>query len=123
MLRSARHSLRKRGQPPGRSGRVMHDQIGRRAPAIVVLPGEIDLSNAQRVFDQLSSVFAAGATVVVADLTATVFCDSTGLRTLLKVQRQAAADGAQLRLAISPDGPVQRVFDLMAFDRLLPVYT
>jgi len=101
----------------------MHDQIVRRMPAIVVLPGEIDVSNAQRVFDQLSSVFAAGATVVVADLTATVFCDSTGLRTLLKVQRQAAATGAQLRLAISPGGPVQRVVDLMAFDSLLPVYT
>jgi hypothetical protein len=40
-----------------------------------------------------------------------------------EVQRQAAADGAQLRLAISPGGPVQRVFDLMALDRLLPVYT
>ena len=101
----------------------MRDQIVRQAPAIVVLPGEIDLSNAQRVFDQLSSVFAAGATVVVADLTATVFCDSTGLGTLLRVQRQAAADGAQLRLAIAPGGPVQRVFDLMGLDRLLPVYT
>jgi anti-sigma B factor antagonist len=101
----------------------MRDQAVRRAPAIVVLPVEIDVSNAQWVFDQLSSVFAAGATVVVADLTATVFCDSTGLSTLLRVQRQAAADGAQLRLAISPGGPVQRVFDLMALDRLLPVYT
>jgi anti-sigma B factor antagonist len=101
----------------------MRDQAVQQAPAIVVLPGEIDVSNAQGVFDQLSSVFAAGATVVVADLTATVFCDSTGLSTLLKVQRQAAAGGAQLRLAISPGGPVQRVFDLMAFDRLLPIYT
>jgi anti-anti-sigma factor len=62
----------------------MRDQSVRWAPAIVVLPGEIDVSNAQWVFDQLSSVFAAGATVVVADLTATVFCDSTGLSTLLR---------------------------------------
>jgi anti-sigma B factor antagonist len=69
----------------------MHDQIVRRAPAVVMLPGEIDVSNAQRVFDQLSSAFAAGATVVIADLTKTVFCDSTGLGTLLRVQRQAAA--------------------------------
>ena len=101
----------------------MRDQIVRRAPAIVVLPGEIDVSNAQRVFDQLTSVFAAGATVVIADLTKTVFCDSTGLGTLLRVQRQAAAGGAQLRLAISPGGPVQRVLDLTGLDRLLPVYT
>jgi len=101
----------------------MHDQIIRRAPAVVMLPGEIDVSNAQRVFDQLSSAFAAGATVVIADLTKTHFCDSTGLGTLLRVQRQAATHGAELRLAISPGSPVQRVFDLMGLDRLLPVYT
>ena len=101
----------------------MHDQIVRRAPAVVMLPDEIDVSNAQRVFDQLSSAFAAGATVVIADLKKTVFCDSTGLGTLLRVQRQAAAGGAQLRLAISPGGPVRRVFDLMGLDRVLPVYT
>ena len=106
-----------------KTGAVRSGSLPGGTPAIVVLPGEIDVSNAQRIFDQLSSVFAAGATVVVADLTATVFCDSTGLRTLLKVQGQAALTGAQLRLAISPGGPVQRVFDLMAFDRLLPVYT
>ena len=106
-----------------RHQRAMRDQAVRRAPAIVVLPAEIDVCNAQRVFDQLDSIFAAGATVVVADLTSTVFCDSSGLRTLLRAQRRAVADGAQLRLAISPGGPVQRVFDLMAIDRLLPVYT
>jgi anti-sigma B factor antagonist len=101
----------------------MHDQIVRRAPAVVMLPGEIDVSNAPRVFDQLSSAFAAGATVVIADMTNTYFCDSTGLGTLLRVQRQAATHGAELRLAISPGSPVQRVFDLMGLDRLLPVYT
>jgi len=101
----------------------MHDQKVRWAPAVVMLPGEIDVSNAQWVFDQLSSAFASGATLVIADLTKTVFCDSTGLGTLLRVQRQAARDGAQLRLAIAPGTPVQRVFDLMGLDRLLPVYT
>jgi len=82
----------------------MHDQKVRWAPAVVMLPGEIDVSNAQWVFDQLSSAFASGATLVIADLTKTVFCDSTGLGTLLRVQRQAARDGAQLRLAIAPGG-------------------
>jgi anti-sigma B factor antagonist len=101
----------------------MRDQAVRRAPAIVVLPTEIDVCNSQSVFDQLDSIFTAGATVVVADLTSTVFCDSSGLRSLLRAQRRAAADGAQLRLAVAPGGPVQRVFDLMAIDRLLPVYT
>lgn len=106
-----------------RNHRAIPDQNFRRAPAIVVLPAEIDVCNSQWVFDQLDSIFTAGATVVVADLTSTVFCDSSGLRSLLMAQRRAAADGAQLRLAVAPGGSVQRVFDLMAIDRLLPVYT
>jgi anti-sigma B factor antagonist len=101
----------------------MQDQEIRRAPAIVRLPAEIDISNVQHVLALLHAVYAAGATVVVADLTATVFCDTTGLHALMKVQRQASADGAQLRLAVSPGGPVHRVLEMMGVDRLMPVYT
>jgi anti-sigma B factor antagonist len=101
----------------------MRNQSLRQAPAIVVLPAEIDISNAQRICDQLHAVFATGATVVVADLTSTVFCDTTGLHALVKAQRRAAAEGAQLRLVISPGGPVHRVLELMGLDRLLPVFT
>src|ERR1700735_5316487 len=100
----------------------MQDQTIRRAPAIVRLPAEIDISNAQHVLALLRAVFAAGATVVVADLTSTVFCDTTGLHALMNVQRQGSAGGAQLRLAVAPGGPVHRVLEIMGLDRLVPVY-
>jgi anti-anti-sigma regulatory factor len=44
-------------------------------PVIVRLPAEIDVSNAESVYDQLCSVCAPGF-AVVADLTSTTFCDS-----------------------------------------------
>lgn len=100
----------------------MQDQKMRQAAAVVVLPAEIDISNVQRVLTQLHAVFATGATVVVADLTSTVFCDTTGLHALMQVHRRASADGAQLRLAVAPDGPVHRVLEMMGIDRLVPVF-
>jgi len=100
----------------------MPDQMMRRAAAIVMLPAEIDISNVQRVLTQLHAVFATGATVVVADLTSTVFCDTTGLHALTQVHRRVSADGAQLRLAVTPGGPVHRVLEMMGIDRLVPVF-
>lgn len=61
-------------------------------PVVVIrLAAEIDLTNRDQVYDQLCAAFAGGAAVVVADLTATSFCDCGSLRCLLAVQHRAAA--------------------------------
>ena len=91
------------------------------APVIVSLPGEIDVTNAGEVLALITAAAAPGVTVVVADLTATSWCDSAGLRHLLQAH-QAADVGAQLRLAISPDGPISRVIQLTGIGRFVPVY-
>jgi anti-anti-sigma factor len=69
------------------------------------MPGEIDVTNAAEALTLITAALEPGVTVVIADLTATRFCDSAGLQHLLRAHRGAAA-GAQLRLAIPPDGPV-----------------
>ena len=43
------------------------------APAVVSLPGEIDVTNAGEVLVLLAAAVAPGVTVVIADLTATAF--------------------------------------------------
>jgi anti-anti-sigma factor len=60
--------------------------------------------------------------VVIADLTTTSFCDSAGIRVLTHVHAEAAGREAQLRLAITPDGPVSRVVQLMDLGSFLRVY-
>ena len=100
----------------------MLDPHVRRAPVIVALPAEIDLTNREEVFDRLCAAFVSGATVVIADLTATRFCDCASLRCLLTVQHGAAARSGQLLLVIPPGGPVWRVMDLLGLDHQVPVY-
>jgi anti-sigma B factor antagonist len=90
-------------------------------PVIVRLPAEIDIANAADVGEQLRSAFTPGITLVIADLTATVFCDSSGLRQLLLAHRRAKACHAEVRFAI-PHREVLGVLQVTELDRLLPVY-
>ena len=99
----------------------MADQERVAGPVVVVLPAEIDIVNADSVGEQLRSAFTSGVTIVIADMTSTVFCDSSGTRHLVLAHNCAAAHDAQLRLAIPP-GNVLRVIRLMGLDRLLSIY-
>ena len=88
---------------------------------MITLPAEIDMSNSDSVGSELSAAMVPGVTLVVADLTSTVFCDSGGLRHLVMAYRQAAAVGAELRLAVQASS-VRRVMELTGLFRLMKVY-
>jgi|SRR5215469_1373969 len=90
-------------------------------PAVVTLPTEIDITNAGDVAEELRAAIASGGSTVVADLTATVFCDSSGLRVVLLAHDWATADGVELRLAVSP-GPALVILKMLSLDELVPVY-
>jgi anti-sigma B factor antagonist len=90
-------------------------------PVIVPLPAEIDIANAQDVGEQLRSAFTPGTTLVIADLTATVFCDSSGLRQLVMAHRRAKDRHAEVRFAI-PHRAVLGVLQVTELDCLLSVY-
>jgi anti-anti-sigma factor len=93
------------------------------SPVVVVpLAAEIDLTNGERAYDRLYAAFASGAGVVIADFTATRFCDCSALRRLLTVQRRAIAQGSQLRLVIPPGSLVRRVAVLTGLDGQLSMY-
>jgi anti-sigma B factor antagonist len=90
-------------------------------PEIVTLPDEIDISNAHRVSDEVRAALRPGVAVAIADMTGTVFCDSTGVRHLLLAAEHAAAAGAELRLAIE-SAAVLRVLQVTGVDQLLMIY-
>ena len=52
-------------------------------PVIVRLPAEIDMANADSIGEELAAASAPGVAVVIADMTATTFCDSMGMRMLV----------------------------------------
>jgi anti-sigma B factor antagonist len=94
---------------------------GNAAPLIVALPAEIDVTNSDLVLEQLAAAIGSGAAVVIADLTATTFCDTSGMRSLL-LAHDKETDRTQLRVAVSPGSAVLRVFELAGTARLLRVY-
>src|SRR5712691_10309647 len=59
--------------------------------AVVTLPPEIDVTNADMVREDLLSVMNQGAVLLIADLSKTTFCDSAGVSALVRTFRRAGA--------------------------------
>ncbi len=91
-------------------------------PAVVTLPAEIDVTNSGQVHDQLVAALEPGTGIVIADLTSTIFCDSSGVHAIMRAYERAAARGIQLWLAVPQTGSVHRVLQLTGVGRLMPVY-
>ncbi len=89
--------------------------------AVVTLPAEVDVTNADQVREDLLSVVNQGAVLLVADMSNTTFCDSAGVSALVRTFRRASASSSGLRLVVSTPA-VQRVLSITGVDRLLGVY-
>ncbi|MFE9171954.1 STAS domain-containing protein [Streptomyces kebangsaanensis] len=99
----------------------VHDLPGR---ALLVLPPEIDLSNASVLRARVLSFAAARAGrlgVLVLDLTRTRFMDSQGAR-LVEDVRHRLPPRVLLRVAALPDGVPYRVLEVTGVRRDTPVY-
>jgi anti-anti-sigma factor len=98
-----------------------HLAHARGRPVVVTLPAEIDITNADRIGEELGSAIDRGAGIVVADMTGTRFCNSSGISMLVLAHRQAAANHAELRLVVL-SAAVLRALKLVRMDCLLPIY-
>jgi anti-sigma B factor antagonist len=89
--------------------------------AVVSLPAEIDLTIADALREALLSVLNQGTVALIADMTATTFCDSAGITALMRAAKRAAATGAEMRLAVTAP-QVLRVFTIVGIDRLIDIH-
>jgi phosphoserine phosphatase RsbU/P len=89
--------------------------------AVVTIPAEVDMTNATDVSDLLTAVAGESPEVITADMTATVFCDSAGVRALMRAHQLADAGGSELRLALG-DSPAARIIQLTGLDQIVPIY-
>jgi anti-sigma B factor antagonist len=89
--------------------------------AVVSLPVEIDMTNAETISEELLSVVNSGAALLVADMSKTTFCDSSGVRALSHTYRQAAASQGEMRLVVGAP-TVQRVLTITGVDRLINIF-
>jgi anti-sigma B factor antagonist len=89
---------------------------------VVTAPEEIDITNAPELRAALLEAAAHGHGMLVADLSRTRFCDSSGLHTLLAPHKRAQAEGSELLLVMT-SRPVLRVFALTGVDRMIRNFT
>jgi len=78
------------------------------AAIVVTLPREIDLVSAGRVGEDLEAAFSQGVGVVVAGMSGTRFCDTSGVHALVMAHKRAKASHAGFRVVLGP-GEVRRV--------------
>lgn len=100
----------------------MDDQAAPSVPVVVALPAEIDVTNSEEVYQQLVAALAPGARTLIADMMATMFCDSSGVHAIMHAQESAAARDVRMLLAVSSATSVRRVLELIGVTRIMPVY-
>lgn len=83
--------------------------------AQIALSGELDISSARRVEDELAAVQSRSLELLVLDLRELEFMDSTGLRLIVRADEAARANGTRFVIVRGPE-PVQRVFKIVGLD-------
>jgi anti-sigma B factor antagonist len=81
----------------------------------------MDVSNAGQIDEELLSVINGGATALIADMTATIWCDHAGAGAVVRAFQRAVISGTELRLVVTAP-KVSRVLSLSGVDRLVPIY-
>ena len=85
--------------------------------AVVMLSGELDVTDAALVATVLTTV-ASGRQQIVVDLTKLAFIDSSGLAALVNARQHARRAGSDLLLA----APRPQVLRMLAITRLIDVF-
>ena len=83
---------------------------------------EIDITTVDQFRPVLLDAADAGPPLIVLDMTRTVFCDASGLHTLLRAHKRAVSRGGELRLVAPGDSAVSRVVRLTCLDHLIPCF-
>ena len=91
----------------------------RRADTLCLsVTGEIDMSTTDHLEQALTDAFASDAQVITVDLSATTFCDCTGLTTLLTAYHHAQTRHMKYYVT-NPRGVVRRILHILNLHDLL----
>jgi anti-anti-sigma factor len=88
--------------------------------AVARLSGELDLSNATLIEDQVASRLG-GITSVAVDLAGLSYLDSAGLALLSRLATRIAGPGGALRLVVPPGAVVRRALWISGLAEAIPV--
>ena len=83
--------------------------------ATLKVGGEIDLTSAPKLDDEIQSLIEQSVKNLTLDLSSVAFMDSTGLRVLLKASKVIEGNGGKVTLQ-SPSEPVRRLLEVSGLD-------
>jgi anti-anti-sigma factor len=86
------------------------------------LGGEVDMSNASYVRDQLLASMSNDAIALTLDISDCRYLDSAGIEVLFDVSRRLARRRQELRIVMPPSSPLRRVIELTEVHTAAPVY-
>lgn len=92
-----------------------------RGGMVLSLGGELDIATASLVTDRVRALVAEGHARIVLDLAHLEFCDCSGLRALLRVQRIATEAGGWARLSRVGD-MIQQIIALTGLRDVIVCY-
>jgi anti-anti-sigma factor len=97
--------------------------VERRTSAIVAhLGGEVDMTNAGLVREELLASVPNDAHALVIELSACRYLDSAGIEVLFDMARRLHRRRQELRLSLPPSSPLKRLIDLTEVASAAPVY-
>src|SRR5215212_367853 len=88
---------------------------------VVHVDGEVDLSNAASVTEQLIAATSNTSTALVLDLSSTAYLDSSGVRLIFELAQRLRNRRQQLRLVVPDDSNIKRVLLLTEVERAVPM--
>ncbi|HEY1651737.1 MAG TPA: STAS domain-containing protein [Acidimicrobiales bacterium] len=84
---------------------------GSKSHALVILTGELDVSTAGQLYEELATINREGVIHVALDLTALEFIDSTGISAIIAEHKRTTSAGGEL-IILTPHRQARRVFEV-----------
>ncbi|MDP1807822.1 MAG: STAS domain-containing protein [Acidimicrobiales bacterium] len=99
----------------------LHVSVSGSEPAYEVrLLGELDMSTAPQLREELLRLVSEGATMVTVDLSELAFVDSTGLSVLITGLKRLRQQGGEMALR-SPTPGTRRVLEITGLTEVFPI--
>src|SRR5262245_13362461 len=88
---------------------------------LVHIIGEIDLSNAGQIMDDIRESVPSHASHVVLDLSDTQYLDSAGIAMVFRLAERLRYSRQELRLVVPADAPIRAVIELTMMQQIIPI--
>ncbi len=98
----------------------MENERASATPLIVTVDGEWDLARADELEALLQPTYERSN--VILDMTHSTYADSTCLGRLIRMRTHRAEQGFDPARIVLPSPQLRKLFDLVGFDRMWPLY-